>query len=343
MAWRKQLPKIDEGTFYQYARNYGFGQKTWIDLPGERIGTLKKPKDWSGASKVSMSIGYEVDVTPLQILNAYSALANGGLLMKPYVVNERRNAKGQTLWKASQDSVRRVIKKETAKKLLPAFIDVVETGSAKLAKIDGLKIAGKTGTARVIVDGAYTNQLHRASFVGFFPAENPTVAIMLMLARPKVKGSSGAITTPVFKRLAMRWMSSSPELLPSDLRPEELPKTANRTLPQIAGQPATVAAARLRAAGFEVRSPAPMHAFHAVSQPEKEDVVFDTRVNLEIAPPDTVEVTLMPDLTGLSTRQAVHWSHAAGIEIKIEGRGMVVSQTPKAGEPLAATAVLRCR
>ena len=102
-----------------------------------------------------MSIGYEVDVTPLQVLGAYGALANGGLLMRPYVVSERRSQKDKVLWRASPDSIRRAIKKETVQKILPAFVNVVEYGSAKLAKIDGLTIAGKTGTARVIVDGCF--------------------------------------------------------------------------------------------------------------------------------------------------------------------------------------------
>ncbi len=339
----KTASKLDRGVYYQYARNLGFGQKTWIDLPGEVDGTLKKPKDWTGASLVSMSIGYEVDVTPLQVLTAYSALANGGLLMRPYVVAERQSQQNKVLWRASPDSIRRAIKKETVDKLLPAFIDVVESGSAKLARIDGMQIAGKTGTARVIVDGAYNRSLHRASFVGFFPANDPSVAVMVMLARPKVKGNSGAITTPIFKRLALRWMSATPEIMTPYQAPEELPAVIEPSLPLIEGQPASIAAARLRAAGFEVRAPGPLHAFHAVAQPVKEDVVFDNRVKLELATPDSVEVTLMPDLTGLSTRQAVFWGHATGIDVKIEGQGMVVSQTPGAGELLTAAAVLRCR
>ncbi len=340
--------KLERGVFYQYARNLGFGQKTWIDLPGEVDGTLRKPKEWSGTSQASMSIGYEVDVTPLQVLTAYSVLANGGLLMQPYVASERRDEHGRVLWKAAPDSIRRAMKRETAGKLLPAFVDVVETGSAKLARIDGLQIAGKTGTARVIVDGEYQRSLHRASFVGFFPAENPSVAVLIMLARPKVKGSSGAITTPIFKRLALRWASATPEMLAStDVTEDEssspLERAVGRSLPQIAGQPASIAEARLRAAGFEVNSPSPVHAFHAVEQPEEEDVLLGRRVKLEIVKPDTMQVEHMPDLTGLSTRQAVLWSHTTGIDVKVEGQGMVVSQSPKAGEPLAAKAVLRCR
>ena len=145
-------------------------------------------------------------------------------------------------------------------------------------------------------------------------------------------------TTPSSMLLMMVLATASPHR-----RTEALPEIASRTLPQVDGQPAAVAVASLRAAGYDVPSPKNMHALHAVVQPTDEDVVHEKRVNLEIAPPDTVEAVYMPDLTGLSTRQAVLWSHAAGIDVKIEGQGMVVSQSPKAGELLTAKAVLRCR
>ena len=237
-------------------------------LAGEVDGTLKKPREWSGRSQASMSIGYEVDVTPLQMLTAYSALANGGVLVKPYVVAERRDTRGTTLWKASRDSIRRAIKRETTRKLLPTFINVVETGTAKLTKIDGVSIAGKTGTARVIVDGSYSSDMHRASFVGFFPAEDPEVALLLLLARPKTKGTSGAITTPIFKRIASRWLSANP---PAPLFAERpLPESRDILVTDVVGQPAAVAAARLRAAGIEVTPINLVEAFNpVVHQTEK--------------------------------------------------------------------------
>ena len=334
--------KLDRGIFYQYARNLGFGQKTWIDLPGEVDGTLKKPKDWSGTSLASMSIGYEVDATPLQIITAYSALANGGLLMKPYVVAERRDIQGKTLWKASPDSIRRAFKRETARTLLPAFVDVVESGSAKIARIEGVPIAGKTGTAWVISDGAYDTSKQRASFVGFFPAEKPQIAILIMLARPQKRGNSGVISTPVFKRIAQRWVSASSELLAS------VPDSESDTvveleapMPRVAGMPAEVAVSKLLAAGFEVNPPETYKAFHSVVTREPE-IDASREIRLHVAT-DSAEASIMPDLTGLSLRQAVHWSHASGIDVQIEGQGMVVSQSPKAGEVMTATATLRGR
>ena len=336
----KTALKLDRGIFYQYARNLGFGQKTWIDLPGEVDGTLRKPREWSGRSQASLSIGYEVDVTALQMLSAYSALANGGLLVKPFVVSERRSSSGQTLWRASRDSIRRAIKHETTRTLLPAFVEVVETGTAKLAKIPGVRIAGKTGTARVIVDGAYDSNLHRASFVGFFPAENPQIALLILLARPKIDGTSGTLATPIFRQIASRWISANPENTPLITEVPAI-KEKNLYVANTVGQPAAVAAARLRAAGLEVPSINLVEAFKPVVQQVRGDK-YDKNVKLTIST-DTVSTTVMPDLTGLGVRQAVHWAHAVGLDVRIEGNGMVVSQTPRPGEPLTKTTVLRCQ
>lgn len=335
--------KLDAGVFYQYARNLGFGQKTWIDLPGEVEGTLKKTRDWTGASQASMSIGYEIDATPLQILTAYGALANGGVLMKPHVLDRRSDIAGNVLWQAPRDSIRRALKKETVKALLPAFVDVVEKGTAKLARVDGLAIAGKTGTARIIIDGAYNSDKHRASFVGFFPADDPQVVVLVMLAKPGVPGNSGAITTPIFQRVARRWASAVPELHePVMVAADEPAEKIKRSIPQVQGLPATVAVDRLLAAGFKARVPRPMVAFHSVVQQPANEKGLVVDLEVKATEKDTV-LAVMPDLSGLSLRQAVHWSHVAGIDVKIEGHGMVVSHSPKAGEPLLATAVLRCR
>ena len=340
LAIAKTAQRMDSGILYQYARNLGFGQKTWIDLPGEVDGTLKKPREWSGRTRASMSIGYEVDVTPLQMLTAYSALANGGVLVKPYVVAERRSTKGNTLWKASRDSIRRAIKRETTKQLLPSFIDVVETGTAKLTKIDGVSIAGKTGTARVIVDGAYSSDVHRASFVGFFPAENPEVAILLLLARPDTEGTSGAITTPIFKRITSRWLSANP---PAPLFAEKSrPIDQDILVTDVVGQPAAVAAARLRAAGLDVTPVKLVEAFNPVVQQTAKSNKRTKNIELSIST-DTLNTSVMPNLTGLGMRQAVHWAHAVGLDVRVEGHGMVVSQSPKPGEPIQQTTVLRCR
>ena len=338
----KVATRMDRGLFYQYARNLGFGQKTWIDLPGEVEGTLKKPRSWSGTSLSSMSIGYEVDVTPLQMITAYSALANGGLLMKPFVVSERRSRDGQVLWKASPDSIRRAFKTHTSHTLLPSFVDVVETGTAKLARIDGVDIAGKTGTARVIVNGSYDKNMHRASFVGFFPAQAPEVVVMVLLARPNVEGTSGAITTPIFKQIAKRWISTNPEHLLRYASQPDSQASSPVYVSDVKGQPAAVAAARLRAAGFSVKRLDAIEAFHSVADHSSEKNDRQPAIKLTLHS-DTLQSQTMPNLTGLGLRQAMLWAHAMGIDVEASGQGMVVNQQPAPGTALPTQAVLYCQ
>ncbi len=204
---------LDRGTFYQYARNMGFSTPTWIDLPGEQEGVLKRPDEWSQTTLTSMAIGYEASVTPLQLVTAYSALANGGRLMKPYVVAERRDVRGHTLWRSKPDSIRRIMKSETARALRPAFEQAVESGTATETQIEGLRVAGKTGTALQVTDGHYTKEQARASFVGFFPADDPEVTMLVIVGSPRTSIYGGAVAAPIFRRVARRWAGTFPSVV----------------------------------------------------------------------------------------------------------------------------------
>jgi len=290
----KTAQEMAPGDLYLYARNFGFGQKTWIDLPGEVAGLLKKTPQWSRTTLTSLAIGYEIDATPLQVLMAYAALANGGLLRQPYVVAERRDVTGEVLWRATmddparKDSVRRVMDEETARTLLPAFMDVVERGTAKQARVAGLPIAGKTGTARKVVQGCYTNS-HRATFVGFYPADAPQVAMVVVMDEPRTSIYGGAVSAPVFRRVAERWTG---------------------TLPQVA--------ARL--------VPDDMHL-------DMPPVAPVTQVRTVAMVPSRAESETIPDLVGLSARAAYHALTQCGAQVRMEGTGRVVSQSPAPGNP----------
>ena len=352
------VKELAGGVLYQYARNLGFGQPTWIDLPGEVAGTLKKPSTWSGTTKTSISIGYEVDVTPLQLLTAYSALANGGLLVRPYVLEERRDYAGRTVWSARQDSIRRAFDRKTARKLLPAFERAVNEGTAKSARIEGVRVAGKTGTAWKALGGAYSTKEARASFVGFFPADNPRVAVIVVLDEPKTSIYGGATAAPIFQRIADRWISTFPDLardrsiavssLHEEPSGEETAEEVEITLPDVKGQPAAVAASSLLARGYVVDKPDPDDAvMKVVSQSPRPGSAAHRGEEIRLAvareaPPDSHR-TLMPELTGLSARQAVFWLADKGVSVTIEGHGRVVSQSPVAGSTIRESAVIRCR
>ena len=238
----KTAKKLDRGTFYQYARNMGFSQPTWVDLPGEVGGVLKRTPQWSATTQTSMAIGYEVSITPLQLLTAYSALANGGLIKRPYVVAERRDVTGKTLWKNEPETIRRAFRRETADTLRSAFERVVERGTGTNAQVEGLRVAGKTGTALQVAEGEYSADETRASFVGFFPADAPEVALLVVLGSPEGGPHGGEVAAPVFRRVARRWAGTFPTVVdrrtpdPSPA-PAAAPVDASSTDPLPSGRP----------------------------------------------------------------------------------------------------------
>ncbi len=203
------IARMEEAAFYQYARKMGFGEPTWINLPGEVGGSLRPPSEWHGTALTSMSIGYGVTVTPLQLVTAYAALANGGLMVQPHIVARRLDARRRTVWEFDPDTLRRAFSEETAEALLPAFIKVVEEGTATQAQIDGMLIAGKTGTARKVIDGRYRRK-YRATFVGFFPANDPVAALIVVLDEPQTSIYGGSTAAPIFERIARRWAWTFP-------------------------------------------------------------------------------------------------------------------------------------
>ena len=347
----KTAQKLDRGDLYRYARNLGFGQQTWIDLPGEVGGLLKKTGQWSGTTLTSMSIGYEVDVTPLQLVMAYAALANGGVLVQPYVVAERRDLTGRTLWRAEEDparrdSVRRVFDEKTARLLRPAFEDVINRGTAKQAQVEGLVIAGKTGTARKAAGGSYGSD-YRATFVGFFPADDPQVAMIVVMDEPKTSIYGGSVSAPVFKRVAERWIGTFPAVAERLAPVDALPAIQENPVPDVTNHPATVAAHRLRAAGYRV-APSALSAKRVVGQEPAAGTLEKpgTLVRLALADEPAADeaepaAATMPDLSGFGAREALFWLQAHGVKARFEGRGRVVSQSAEAGGALPSEVLLR--
>lgn len=336
--------RLEPGVFYQYARNLGFGQPTWIDLPGEVGGRLKRPSQWSGTSLTSMSIGYEVDVTPLQLAVAYAALANGGLLVQPHVVAERRNVTGHTTWSVRQDSVRRAFRRETARKILPAFEDVVEEGTATRARLQRLPVAGKTGTARKVSGGRYQPGAYRASFVGFFPADDPEVVVAVVIDEPQTSRYGGSAAAPIFQRTAERWIPSFPELARRVAPPEELPEEKAFRVPEVAGLPRHVAERRLRASGLRARSDrGNLPASRVEAQDPASGASAPPFLTVRLTEADSSYAETMHDLRGWSAREAVFWLRSRGFEPQVHGEGMVTHQEPPPGRPMQAQVVLRCR
>ncbi|MCL4455916.1 MAG: penicillin-binding protein 2 [Nitrospirae bacterium] len=194
---------------YEYIKRFGFGEKTGIDLGGEVSGWVRPPSRWSGTSIGAVSIGQEVAVTPLQVLRAYAAVANGGFLVRPYIVSEIRSHEGNVAYKAGIDA-RRILSEKT----VTIFRDILKTvteegGTAIGAAVDGNQVAGKTGTAQIIdpKTKTYSKDKFVSSFVGFVPADKPKLVMIVVIHEPKGQTYGGVVAGPVFRTIASESLS----------------------------------------------------------------------------------------------------------------------------------------
>jgi cell division protein FtsI (penicillin-binding protein 3) len=200
----KTAQALGEERLFRYLTAFGFGQKTEIDLPGEATGLLKAPRDWGRRSLASIAIGQEVGVTPLQLVTAVAAVANGGWLMRPFLVSEIRDAEGRVVARTEPQVRRRPISPQAAMTLAHLLEGVVTQGTGTKAAVPGFRTAGKTGTAQKIdpTTGAYSSTLLVGSFVGFVPVEDPRLAIVVTIDEPQNEGWGGLVAAPVFRKIA---------------------------------------------------------------------------------------------------------------------------------------------
>jgi cell division protein FtsI (penicillin-binding protein 3) len=285
-----------------YVARYGFGHTVSPDFPSESPGIVWRQDKWTDSALASVSMGYQVGVTPLQMLAAVSAVANGGKYIEPRVV--RAVYKDNRRYAVQPKVVRETISADTAATMTGIMEGVVERGTAKAAQIPGYTIAGKTGTAAKLVNGHYSTSDWNASFVGFLPSRDPAVAIIVVTDSPHTKGhTGGVVSAPVFKNIAeatLRYLNVGPTINP----------------------PAPVLVAR--------EEPAERNAGGA--DPEATPIVS----LVADGPAGTV-----PDLRGMSARDAVRRLVKLGITAHVTGDGFVVAQAPAAGEPIAGESVCR--
>ena len=202
----KIAESLGRKSLYNQAREFGFGIKTGFDPTSEASGIFRDPTKWSLSSMHSIPIGYEISTTPLQIAMAYAAIANGGFLLKPYVV-EKIEKHDDTIIKNQRSTKKRVLSQSNAEKLKIMLSHTVKKGSGKKAEIKGWDVAGKTGTSKKLVNGQYSDKDFISSFVGFFPSENPQLLCLIVLDSPDASrnlhwGSMSA--APVFKSVMDR-------------------------------------------------------------------------------------------------------------------------------------------
>ena len=200
----KLSQRIDDEKFFKYLRGFGFGNTTSLTLPGETAGKLRKPTEWSKISKAYLSFGYEISVTPLQLVSGYCALVNGGVLYEPQLVQREVDADGNLVYEFAPKEMRRVISTETSATMRDLLAGVVKNGTGRNAFSGLISIGGKTGTSQKLVDGSYSKAQYNSSFVGFFPVENPQVVCLILLNSPNIGRYGGLVAAPIFKNVADR-------------------------------------------------------------------------------------------------------------------------------------------
>lgn len=199
----KIAAKLPPETFQSYIQAFGFGRTTGIDLPGEVPGYTRPPKEWSRTSPYNIPIGQEILVTPLQMVAAMAVIANGGELVQPYVISKIEDQSGVVLREKIPTVRRRVLRPEVAAKMREILTRVVEEGTGKNARINGIPVAGKTGTAqKVLANGrGYSHSNFMSSFIGFAPSDEPEYVMIAVLDDPKPMYYGGVVAAPVFKEV----------------------------------------------------------------------------------------------------------------------------------------------
>jgi len=201
----KAAMRLSEQQLYEYCKLFGFGQKTGLDFPGECHGLLRPPSKWSGLSLASIAIGQEIAVSPVQLVRAFSAIANDGIMMQPLLVRQVEQNDGTVVERFEPKQQWRVMSRATAEKLKRLLRKVVDDGSGHYASVEGYEVGGKTGTAQKVdpSTGLYYSDRHVAIFCGFVPVDKPRLSILVLVDSPRVEpDTGGAVAAPVFREIA---------------------------------------------------------------------------------------------------------------------------------------------
>ncbi|MDA0986121.1 MAG: penicillin-binding protein [Bacteroidetes bacterium] len=290
---------------YTHARSFGFGFPTNVEIPNEASGELKKPFSWSITTLNNMSFGYELNSTPLQLAMAYSVIANGGLLLKPFIIKNVKNEEGEIIESNETKLIRRVISADVAETLKEMLKKVVDEGTGSGTKLTDLPIAGKTGTARKFVDGEYKKGFYNALFAGFYPADDPEIVCVVLLENPKGEYYGGTTSAIIFRGIA-----------------EQLHRNK----------------------GFFNQSKFQI-AENKFEQKSKNNISTKNIYENKIINPSTeTNNVFLPNVCGLTLRKAISILKSNNLTAKFSGTGIVVNQNPIAGSEVTkgSTITLGC-
>lgn len=332
--------RVGAERLYRYARLFGFGQPTRVSLPGEAPGQIRPPSRWSARSLATISIGQEVLVTPLQIVMAYAAVANGGTLLRPRLASALVDENGKVSRQIPVERVRRVISEETARTFRSFLRETVVSGTGTAAALPWCDVAGKTGTAQKCDEngGGYRAGRYTASFVGMAPAENPRVVGVVILDEPRGAYYGGSIAAPVWRDIVAAWAAQGrgPIAVPAPVLPTAAapPSPVADPVPDVRLLAADRAAEILERAGYAPRILGTTGRVASQSPAPGSVVPAGAAVELILAS-DTSAEAVVPDLRGLPIRDAVARLSALAIPVgRVVGTGSVVNQNPEPGRPV---------
>lgn len=343
VCFAKIANEIGNEKLYNYTRDFGFGTKTGIKLPGEEVGIVHPVRDWSGRSRVTLAIGQELSVTLLQMTLAFAAIANGGILLEPLICEKIVDSKGTVANTAEYKPVRRVLKEDIAKRMRKMLADVAADGTGKKAAIEGITVAGKTGTAQKPDSGKYSKWRSWSSFIGFIPDDKPQLLCGIVIDEPAGGEMGGVAAAPAFNKI-MTQIISHPELpfaeriLDNKVTVENTDSKNEVTVPSVCGLTKEKAeyvldkkkiAYQFAGTGSKIIYQAP-RAGTVIDRARIMTLYFETvsGKNLDV-----------PDCVGRDLRDAINLVNLRGLTPYIVGSGKVKKQFPAGGTLIHAAEV----
>jgi stage V sporulation protein D (sporulation-specific penicillin-binding protein) len=327
ITFAKLSVEMGPDRFYRYIQNFGFGRRLGVDFPGEIAGTVLSPsRSGQTLQWANTGFGQGIAVTPLQLLTAVCAVANDGKLMRPHFVKEIRDAHGQLVKHVEPEVLGTPISPQTAALVSELLRSVVVNGNGNRAEVPGYFVAGKTGTAEVPEIGGYGDDII-ASFVGFAPVDDPALAALVVLYKPKVESAfGGVLAAPVFREV----MEESLEYLGVKRRQESRQRSALPTVPNVLALTREEAQARLAQGGFfwTMEGEGTLVTDQTPSPGVRVPAQTTVHLYFDQGEPQEVEV---PSVLGLSMLDASTVLTQAGLRIKVVGSGVAVQQVPTAG------------
>lgn len=324
--------RLQPGHQYRYLRDFGFGTPTGVLYPSESPGRLRKPDAWSALSQGSLAMGYELSVTSVQLAAAYGALANGGELIRPYLVREVRRPSGEVAWRREVERIRRIVSPEIAGSVTRVLARVVEEGTATRAAMSSLHVAGKTSTVKLATGGRYDGGRYSASFVGYTPAEDPRLLILTRLVDPQGHYYGGLTAAPLSRATLEAALATRGVVFPRQA-------SAGSGVRRVSwGSPQRWRSDRRSGKRSRARGARGGARFAMAGEPAG----ASSREDGERPAGDGAGLVL-PDLRGLSTRAAVRRLHELGLHVRLRGGGEVSAQDPSPGVPVKAGATVVIR